>query len=60
MHLKGVVNDPELNAIRKENKRLQDAIDSLESDYDAIRHLRENHFTTGWKLALVAKKDDIV
>lgn len=60
VHLKGVVNDPELNAIRKENKRLQDAIDSLESDYDAIRHLRENHFTTGWKLALVAKKDDIV
>ena len=34
VHLKGVINDPELNAIRKQNKSLQDAIDSLQSDYD--------------------------
>lgn len=39
-HLKGVVNDPELNAIRKQNKKLQDAIDSLQSDYGALRKLR--------------------
>lgn len=30
VHLKGVINDPELNAIRKQNKKLQDAIDSLQ------------------------------
>lgn len=60
MHLKGVVNDPELNAIRKENKKLQDAIDSLQSDYDNLRHLREEYFITGWKLAQENKKKDII
>lgn len=59
-HLKGVVNDPELNKMRKQNKKLQDAIDSLESDYDALRKLRENHFVTGRKLAQENEKEDII
>lgn len=60
MHLKGVVNDPELNVIRKQNKALQDAIDSLQSDYDSLRKMRENHFNTGWKIAQENKKSDII
>lgn len=60
MHLKGVVNDPELNAIRKQNKKLQDAIDSLQSDYDSLRKVRENYFNTGWKIAKENKKQDII
>lgn len=60
MHLKGVVNDPELNAMRKENKRLQDAIDSLQSDYDALRKTRENYFVTNWKITELKKKNDII
>lgn len=50
VHLKGVVNDPELNAIRKQNKKLQDAIDSMQSDYDALRNERKAYFDIGWKL----------
>lgn len=60
VHLKGVVNDPELAAIRKENKRLRDAIDSLESDYDAARRLREDHFKLGWKLYLTQQDKEII
>lgn len=60
MHLKGVVNDPELNAIRKKNKKLQDAIDSLQSDYDSLRKTRENYFNTGWKIAQFQKNKDII
>jgi len=59
-HLKGVVNDPELNAIRKQNKKLQDAIDGLQSDYGALRKLRENYFTTEWKLSQENKRNDII
>ena len=60
VHLKGVVNDSELAAIRKENKRLRDAIDSLESDYDAVRRLREDHFKLGWKLYLAQQDKEII
>ncbi|MDF7669239.1 HNH endonuclease signature motif containing protein [Lactobacillus sp. ESL0703] len=60
MHLKGVVNDPELNEMRKQNKKLQDAIDSLESDYRDLCNLREQHFITGWKLVEEQKKTDII
>lgn len=60
MHLKGVVNDPELNQMRKQNKKLQDAIDSLESDYNELRILREQHFMTGWKLMQENEKEDII
>lgn len=60
MHLKGVINDPELNQMRKQNKKLQDAIDSLDSDYNELRSLREQHFMTGWKLAQEKEKDDII
>ena len=60
MHLKGVVNDPELNAIRKQNKKLQDAIDSLQSDYDSLRKMRESYFNTGWKIAEENQKKDII
>ncbi|WEV37083.1 HNH endonuclease signature motif containing protein [Lactobacillus sp. ESL0677] len=60
MHLKGVVNDPELNMMRKQNKKLQDAIDSLKSDYDELRLLREQHFMTGWKLAEEQKDNAII
>nr|WP_217268911.1 HNH endonuclease [Lactobacillus helveticus] len=60
VHLKGVVNDPELNAIRKENKKLQDAIDSLQSDYDDLRMTRKSYFDTGWKLARIKQNNDII
>lgn len=60
MHLKGVVNDPELNAIRQQNKKLQDAIDSLQSDYDSVRKMRESYFNTGWKIAQENKQKDII
>ena len=60
MNLKVVVNDPELDQMRKQNKKLQDAIDSLESDYNDLRSLREQHFMTGWKLAQVNTKEDII
>ncbi|MDE6492549.1 MAG: HNH endonuclease [Lactobacillus sp.] len=59
-HLKGVINDPELNAMRKQNKKLQDAIDSLESDYDSLRKTRENHFNTGWKLYQLDQRKDVI
>ena len=59
-HLKGVVNDPELNKMRKQNKKLQDAIDSLQSDYDTLRNLRETHFVNGWKIAQENEKEDII
>lgn len=60
MHLKGVVDDPELTQMRKQNKKLQDAIDSLSSDYDELRNLREQHFNTGWKLLQENSKEDII
>lgn len=60
VHLKGVVNDPELNAMRKQNKKLQDAIDSLQSDYDALRKLRKTYFETGWKLAQEKENSEII
>lgn len=60
VHLRGVLNDPELNAIRKQNKRLQDAIDSLQSDYDTLRQVRKSYFDTGWKLAKEEKNSDII
>ncbi|TDG78141.1 hypothetical protein C5L33_000204 [Lactobacillus pasteurii] len=60
VHLKGVVADPELNAIRKENKKLQDAIDTLQSDYDELRHVREEYFATHWRLSELEENSDIV
>lgn len=60
VHLKGVINDPELNMMRKQNKKLQDAIDSLESDYDVLRKIRENHFVNGWKIFQENQKQDII
>ena len=60
VHLKGVINDPELNTIRKQNKSLQDAIDSLQSDYDDLRLTRKTYFDTGWKLARIKEKKDII
>lgn len=60
VHLKGVINDPELNAMRKQNKKLQDAIDSLQSDYDALRQLRKTHFDNGWKLAQAEENTEII
>lgn len=60
VHLKGVINDHELNAIRKQNKSLQDAIDSLQSDYDDLRLTRKTYFDTGWKLARIKEKKDII
>ena len=60
MHLKGIINDPELNEIRKKNKSLQDAIDSLQSDYDDLRQIRKTYFDTGWKLARIKENNDII
>lgn len=60
MHLKGIINDPELTQMRQQNKKLQDAIDSLSSDYDELRKLREQHFNTGWKLLQENGKEDII
>ena len=60
VHLKGVINDPELNAIRKQNKKLQDAIDSLQSDYNALRNERKTYFDVGWKLEKEQKNSEII
>ncbi len=60
VHLKGIVNDPELNAIRKQNKKLQDAIDSLQSDYDALRNERKTYFDIGWKLEKERENSEII
>ncbi|QNQ81061.1 HNH endonuclease [Lactobacillus sp. PV034] len=60
VHLRGVINDPELNAMRKQNKKLHDAIDSLQSDYDALRNTRKNYFESGWKLAKENQSNDII
>lgn len=60
VHLRGVVNDPELNAIRKQNKKLHDAIDSMQSDYDALRNTRKAYFEAGWKLEKEQDNLDII
>lgn len=60
VHLKGVVSDPELNAMRKQNKKLQDAIDSLESDYSALRQMRKTYFDNGWKLSQEEQNGEII
>lgn len=60
VHLKGVVDDPELAALRKENKRLQDAVDSLASDYQNLISLRETHISNGWKLAKATENLEII
>lgn len=60
VHLRGVINDPELNAMRKQNKKLHDAIDSLQSDYDSLRNTRKEYFEAGWKLARESKNLDII
>lgn len=60
VHLRGVVNDPELNAMRKQNKKLHDAIDSLQSDYDTLRNTRKTYFESGWKLAQENQTTDII
>ncbi|GFZ27636.1 HNH endonuclease [Lactobacillus corticis] len=60
VHLKGVVNDPELAAMRKTNKSLQDTIDSLQADYDALRQAREAYFASGWKLHEAGQNPDII
>lgn len=60
VHLKDIINDPELNEIRKQNKSLQDAIDSLQSDYDDLRQIRKTYFDTGWKLARIKENNDII
>lgn len=60
VHLRGVINDPELNAMRKQNKKLHDAIDSLQSDYDSLRNTRKEYFEAGWKLAKESKNLDII
>lgn len=60
VHLRGVIDDPELQVMRKQNKKLQDAIDSLNSDYDNLRKTRAKYFDTGWKLYQVGQREDIV
>ena len=60
VHLKGIVNDPELNAIRKQNKKLQDAIDSLQSDYGALRNERKTYFGIGWELEKERENSEII
>ena len=60
VHLKGTYQDPELDLIRKHNKHLQDAIDSLQSDYDALRTARKTYFENGWKLHEAGGQQEIV
>jgi 5-methylcytosine-specific restriction endonuclease McrA len=60
VHLKGTYQDPELDLIRKHNKHLQDAIDSLQSDYDALRLARKTYFENGWKLHEAGGQQEIV
>ncbi|QNQ84260.1 HNH endonuclease [Lactobacillus sp. PV037] len=60
VHLKGIINDPELNALRKQNKKLQDAIDGLSSDYASLRKVRKLHFENGWKLQQLQEEQEII
>lgn len=60
VHLRGVINDPDLNAMRKQNKKLHDAIDSLQSDYDSLRNTRREYFEAGWKLTKENSDSDII
>jgi 5-methylcytosine-specific restriction endonuclease McrA len=60
VHLKGTYQDPELDKIRKQNKHLQDAIDSMQSDYDALRNARKTYFENGWKLYEAGQQQEIV
>lgn len=60
VHLKGVINDSELNALRKQNKKLQDAIDGLNSDYTALRNMRKTHFENGWRLHQIQQDEEII
>ncbi len=57
VHLKGVTIDPELQRLRRKNKQLQDAVDSLQSDYDQLRQARKVYFETGWKLDRASHED---
>ncbi|MCH3904950.1 MAG: HNH endonuclease [Lactobacillus sp.] len=51
---------PKLTEMRQHNKQLQDAIDSLQSDYDHVRALRKSYFETGWKLDQISHRTDII
>lgn len=59
-HLKNVVNDPELNAIRKENKKFQDALDSLNSDYLDLRNTRRKYFESNFKLDKLTNRESLI
>lgn len=60
VHIKGIINDSDLNAMRKQNKKLQDAIDSLQSDYDALRQMRKIYFDNSWKLFQEEQSSEII
>ncbi|MDO4912737.1 MAG: HNH endonuclease signature motif containing protein [Lactobacillus sp.] len=50
VHIKGVINDPELNLMRKKIKKLQELHDTAQADYDSLNQQREAYFTSSWKL----------
>lgn len=60
VHLEQTYRSDKLTAMRKENKQIQDAIDSLQSDYDEVREWRKHYFEIGWKLHNVSQRTDII
>jgi hypothetical protein len=60
VHLEQTYRSPKLTQMRQQNKQVQDAIDSLQSDYDQMRALRKTYFETGWKLDQLSHRDDII
>lgn len=56
-HLLGVVDAPELNTMRQNNKEFQDAYDSLNADYLNLRNTRKKYFDASYKLMTIKKAD---
>ena len=59
-HLKNVIDDPELRHLRKQNKELQAAIDSVNSDYLELRNSRRKYFSSQWKMHRMVEQDTII
>ena len=45
--------------MRKQNKSLHDAIDSLQSDYDKLRLIRKNYFEVNDNITNAEKTDKL-
>ena len=59
-HLKNVIDDPELHHLRKQNKELQAAIDSVNSDYLELRNSRKKYFSAQWKMQQAITRNSFI